>query len=115
MSRPSEDTLISLIRDLQDSSITPPLPGKYMPLIPDSETTWPVWILWLQIFDRDLTERQRYELSCYRYVFGLFVRHLHLAEAARVLIAARTPLTCGYNINELLLSSDVIRGCLAEM
>ena len=102
--------LVALIRDLQDSSIVHPTPSRWMALIDPDQRCWPVWILWLYIFDRPLTERQRYELVCYRYVFAIMLQHLHLNVAAQVYLWAMNPRSSESSINELLLQPAVIRG-----
>lgn len=52
----------------------------------------PVWILWCYMFDRELTERERYILVCYRHIFAYYFFRSHYQRAALIFIAAMNPL-----------------------
>lgn len=106
LGEPTVSQLADLIQVLSvlQSSMLPPGP---MQKIPRAFWTLPVWLIWCYPFDRELSERERYVLVCYRYIFWHYYCKAEYSACAHIFIMALDP--HGRTEPLPLLSREVIR------
>ena len=67
----------------QRTDINRPIPG-----IPRSGWNSAIWSIWYDLYDRPLTERERYVLMCYRSIFWSYIQEGRIDLAHRVYLGA---------------------------
>jgi hypothetical protein len=87
----SEFNMVSLLENMDKLDLSINTISKKMQKIPEVYWTHPIWILWCYIFDRQLTDDERYILVCYRFVFWYYFHREEYQKASQIYILALNP------------------------
>jgi tetratricopeptide (TPR) repeat protein len=103
----NQQTISELLQSMDKLDLSISTCSKTMQRIPEAYWTHPIWILWCYIFDRNLSDSERYILVCYRYVFWYYFHREDYSRASQVYMLALDPQE---RCSELpLLSREVLR------
>ncbi len=108
----SELSISQLLRTMDGLDLSINTTSKMMQRIPEPYWTHPVWILWCYIFDRQLSDQERYILVCYRYVFWYYFHREDYGKAAKIYIISLDPQQRDTTL--ALLSPEVIRANMLD-